>query len=196
MNLSNTGTSLARRELRGLAALAPAAEGGWWGADALAWRLCRLAASGIGEGCRQLAFLPAALAVDGEGALWLADPAARRLVRIEPGVPGQRVVPLPGWEGGPEAGRPGLAAAAGRLFASDPAGRRLLVLSGGGELLAALAPEDGEGAPLLRRPAGIAADPGRDRLWVADPGGRSIYGFVLSELLAAADGPSRAGSER
>jgi sugar lactone lactonase YvrE len=190
------GASVGRGELDGLAALAPAADGGWWGADSAAWRLCRFDATGGTEGCGQLPFAPAALAAGGDGALWLADPAGRRLVRVDPGSAGLRTFPIAAWEGWPGAGRPGLASASGHLFASDPAGRRVLILSEEGELLAALAPEDGEGEPLLRRPAGLAADPVRDRLWVADPGGRRIYGFALAELLTAASGPSRTGSER
>jgi len=180
----------------GLTALAPAAGGGWWGADPVSWRLCRFDAAGHRESCGQLPFAPAALAAGGDGSLWLADPVGRRLARIDPGSPGLRTFPIAAWEGWAEAGRPGLASASGRLLASDPAGRRVLVLSQEGELLAALVPEDGDGEPLLRRPAGLAADPARDRLWVADPGGRRVYGFALAEILTAASGPSRTGSER
>ncbi|HSM52469.1 MAG TPA: flippase activity-associated protein Agl23, partial [Thermoanaerobaculia bacterium] len=193
---ASDGAPVGRGEVGGIAALAPAAEGGWWGADPLSWRLCRFDAAGRGEGCRPLPFAPAALAVGGDGSLWLADPAGRRLARIDPGSSGLRTVAIAAWEGWPAAGRPGLASASGHLLASDPAGRRVLVLSQEGELLAALAPVDADGEPLLRRPASLAADPARDRLWVADPGGRRIYGFALAELLSAASGPSRTGSER
>lgn len=190
------GAPLGRGELDGVAALAPAAGRGWWGADHLSWRLCRFDAAGRTVAHRQLPFVPGALAPGGDGALWLADPAAQRLVRIDPGAAGLRAFPVAAWEGWPGAGRPGLASASGHLLASDPAGRRVVILSEAGALLAALSPADGDGEPLFRRPAGLAADPARDRLWVADPGGRKIYGFALSELLAAAGAPSRAGSER
>jgi sugar lactone lactonase YvrE len=188
------GALATRGAAPGLGALAPAAGGGWWGADATAWRLCRFDEAGNRQGCRQLPFPPEALATGADGELWLADRNHRRLVRFAPGEADERTVPVAAWEG--EAGRPGLAAASGHLFVSDPAGRRLLILSAAGELLGALDPRDAEGEPLFFRPVGVAVDPDRDRLWVADPGVRRLYGFSLAALVSPPAEPSRTGSER
>ncbi|HPA95676.1 MAG: TIGR03663 family protein [Acidobacteria bacterium] len=188
------GALATRAAAPGLGALAPAAGGGWWGADATAWRLCRFDEAGNRQGCRQLPFPPEALATGADGELWLADRIHRRLVRFAPGEADERTVPVAAWEG--EAGRPGLAAASGHLFVSDPAGRRLLILSAAGELLGALDPRDAAGEPLFFRPVGVAVDPDRDRLWVADPGVRRLYGFSLAALVSPPAEPSRTGSER
>ena len=166
---------------------------GWWGATRRRGGSA-FDEAGNRQGCRQLPFPPEALANGADGELWLADRIHRRLVRFAPGEADERTVPVAAWEG--EAGRPGLAAASGHLFVSDPAGRRLLILSADGELLGALDPRDAAGEPLFFRPVGVAVDPDRDRLWVADPGVRRLYGFSLAALVSPPADPSRTGSER
>ena len=140
----------------------------------------------------RLDFAPEALAA-GAGRLLLVDAIGRRLVAVRDGRV-DAASALPGWESVPASGRPGIVELGGLLLASDPAGRRLVVLSATGELVALIEPRDRDGAPLWKRPEGLALDRSGGRLLLADRDAGRLYALPLPALEAAL--ASLAGSTR
>ena len=136
----------------------------------------RMLARIASDSSRQLRLVkPHGIAVDGAGRIFVADPVQHAIIVFD------RQAPAAGrWTGNarhPLGGPAGLAFHTdGRLFATDAYKAQVVVFDAGGHAVASF------GRDVLKRPAGVAVDAVRGRVYVADGGLRQVVTFDARTL--------------
>jgi predicted membrane-bound mannosyltransferase/DNA-binding beta-propeller fold protein YncE len=125
----------------------------------------------------------------GDGAVYVADTWNRRVQRLEGALAAVQEWPVPAWEGRGAMNKPYLAVdGEGRVYASDPERSRVIVMTRDGQPLAAVSAAAWR-SDTRGRPTGLALDPSRRELLVADPATDRVW--VLPDFASGSCGEPR-----